>query len=475
MSNQGKVKSLQDVIDTVPSLVDYFYNDTMAPHYRARTSLSAAFIPPEFTNWREEQHAWKETAVLFDQTHHMPELFLKGPDGLKLLTRIGINSFENFTPGKAKQFVACSPSGYVIGDCIVYFLEKDSFELVSGMSVLDWVQFQAESGHYNVSIERDDPTPFNPKGRRALYRYQLEGPSAGKILNEVVEGGMPELPFFRTARLKIRGCDVLALRHGMAGHRGAELSGPYEESATVRAAIIEAGEKHGLRLGGTKSYFSTLYESGWLPYPLPAIYTDDDLRAFREWLPATSWAAQQQLSGSFRSSNIEDYYFTPWGLGYGKILKFDHDFIGRAALANMANGPRHSKVTLVWNRDDVLKVFASQFGHGPRYKALEWPSAYYGWPQFDEVRSADGRPAGVSCHCGYSSNEGEMLSLTVLKDEYAQPGTQVELLWGEPKGGSRKPHVERHEQVKIRATVAPAPYAESVRLLKKAAIAPSVV
>lgn len=475
MTKSSKTESLQDVIDSVPSLVDYFYNETLAPHYRARTGLAAAFIPPEFTNWREEQHAWRETAVLFDQSHHMPELFLKGPDGLKLLTRLGINSFANFIPGKAKQFVACSPSGYVIGDCVLYYLSENSFELVSGMAVLDWVQFQAESGNYNVSIERDDPTPFNPTGRRKLYRYQLDGPSAGRILSEVVEGEAPEIPFFQTARLKIRGCEVLALRHGMAGHRGAELSGPYEESSTVRAAIIEAGGKYGLRLGGTKSYFSTIFESGWLPYPLPAIYTGEELRNFREWLPASSWEAQQQLAGSYRSTNVEDYYFTPWGLGYGRILKFDHDFIGRAALEKLEKGPRQSKVTLVWNRDDVIRVFASQFGPGPRYKALDWPSAYYGWPQFDEVRAADGRLAGVSCHCGYSSNEGEMLSLTVLNDEYATPGTEVVLVWGEPKGGSKKPHVERHEQVTIRATVAPAPYIESVRRLKTAALDKHVV
>jgi vanillate/3-O-methylgallate O-demethylase len=470
MSKASEFRSLQDVIDKVPSLVDYFYNDTLAPHYRARTSLTAAFIPPEFTNWRDEQHAWRETAVLFDQSHHMPEMFLKGPDGLKLLTRIGINSFENFTPGKAKQFVACSPSGYVIGDCIVYCLAENDFELVSGMAALDWVQFQAEIGNYNVSIERDDPTPFNPTGRRKLYRYQLDGPDAGKILNEVVDGGMPEIPFFRTARLKIRGCEVLALRHGMAGHRGAELSGPYEEASIVRAAMLDVGEKYGLRLGGTKSYFSTIFESGWLPYPLPAIYTGDELRGFREWLPATSWEAQQQLSGSFRSENIDDYYFTPWGLGYERILKFDHDFIGREELEKLAARPRQSKVTLVWKSDDVIKVFESQFGRGTRYKALDWPSAYYGWPQFDEVRSANGSLAGLSCHCGYSSNEGEMLSLSVLNDADAKPGTEVTLLWGEPKGGSRKPHVERHEQLRIRATVAPAPYIESVRRLKTATI-----
>ena len=37
-------------------------------------------VPSEFSNWREEQRGWRETAVLFDQSHHMAEITVKGPD-----------------------------------------------------------------------------------------------------------------------------------------------------------------------------------------------------------------------------------------------------------------------------------------------------------------------------------------------------------------------------------------------------------
>jgi glycine cleavage system aminomethyltransferase T len=102
-------KSLQDLVDEKPRLVDYFYNETVAPHYRARTSLTAAFIPPEFTNWRDEQRAWRQSAILFDQSHHMPEMLLRGPDAFRLFDHLGINSLTNFTTDRAKQFVACTP------------------------------------------------------------------------------------------------------------------------------------------------------------------------------------------------------------------------------------------------------------------------------------------------------------------------------------------------------------------------------
>ena len=59
--------------------------------------------------------------------------------------------------------------------------------------------------------------------------------------------------------------------------------------------------------------------------------------AYREWLPANGYEASASLGGSFLSDNIEDYYLTPWDLGYGPVVKFDHDFIGREALEKIAS------------------------------------------------------------------------------------------------------------------------------------------
>lgn len=102
----------------------------------------------------------------------------------------------------------------------------------------------------------------------------------------------------------------------------------------------------------------------------------------------------------------------------------------------------------MWNREDVERVFASQFGPGPRFKAIDFPVAYYAWNQFDEVRSSadpSGDLAGLSCHAGYLNPEGEMLSLAMMNHGHAELGSEVTLTWGEPGGGSRKPQVERHQ------------------------------
>ena len=50
-----------------------------------------------------------------------------------------------------------------------------------------------------------------------------------------------------------------------------------------------------------------------------------------------------RIGGSFVSDNIEDYYMTPYELGYGPFVKFDHDFIGREALEKMRRTSRSAR------------------------------------------------------------------------------------------------------------------------------------
>lgn len=459
-----QTRSLEDRLAGLPDLVDYFYNDTLAPHVKARSGLTP--VPLEQTTWIEEQRAWRNGAVLFDQSHHMPELFVRGPDAIALLGHLGINSFNNFVPGRAKQYVACNPQGYVIGETLMYCHGEKDFELVSGMPLLNWVEYHAQAGGYDVAVERDNHTAANPAGTRLKFRFGMDGPNAGAIFAEAIEGPLPEIKFFNTATVQIAGCEVLALRHGMAGHQGVELSGRYEDGPKVRAELLRIGETHGLRAGGTLAYFSAVSEGGWMASPFPSVFTSPELKAYREWLPSTSWEASAQLGGSFLSDNIEDYYVTPWDLGVDRRIKFDHDFIGRSALEKIAEAPRRGRRTLVWNKEDVARIFASMLEPGLANKTIRLPYASYAYQQYDAVRTADGELAGLSTFCGYTANEAKVLSLAMMNLDQAEIGTELVLTWGEPNGGSRKPQVERHSQTEVRVTVAPAPYAEAVQRLK---------
>ena len=185
------------------------------------------------------------------------------------------------------------------------------------------------------------------------------------------------------------------------------------------------------------------------------------MKTYREWLPATSYEATGSLGGSFESDAIEDYYLSPYALGYGPFVKFDHDFIGREALERMAGQPQRKKVTFAWEAEDILRAWTSMFDPGDPCKYIDLPLSNYSSASYDAVLNG-GKAVGFSMFTGYSYNERMMLSLGVVDPE-VQIGDEVIILWGESDGGTRKPTVERHKQIEIRATVSPAPYSKVVR------------
>ena len=373
--------------------------------------------------------------MLYNQSYHMTDMYLQGPDALRLLSYLGVNSFKGFEPNKAKQFVACNYDGYVIGDVILFYLDQGLFNIVGRPSVHNWVQYHCETGRYDVKLERDERSVARPGSIvRKAYRYQVQGPNAMKVIEKVTSKPAPELKFFNMTTISIAGRDVRALRHGMAGQPGLELFGPWEDGEAVKAAVVGAGGEFGLRQVGARAYSSNTLESGWIPSPMPAVYSGEKMRAYRQWLSANSYEAIASLGGSFDSENIEDYYLTPYDLGYGSIVKFDHDFIGREALEKIANRPHRKKVTLALHSDDVTQAISTMFQKNGRAKYFDFPSAVYSTLPYDKVLR-DGKLAGISTWCGYSANEGKMLTLAMLDEAHSEPGTEVTLVWGEEAAG----------------------------------------
>jgi vanillate/3-O-methylgallate O-demethylase len=448
-------QTLEEKLQTVGNPVEMLRQSQIGPY-------AFPVVRHEFTNWRDEQRAWRETCALFDQSHHMTDLYVEGRDALKLFSDLGVNSFKNFKVNQAKQFVACNPDGYVIGDAILFYLDENRFNLVGRPSAGNWVQYNLEKGRYDAKAERDERSAAN-QGRRKVFRYQVQGPNAVKVMEKATGKTAPDIRFFNMDVFKIAGRDVRALRHGMVGQPGWELFGPWEYGEQVRDAIVEAGREYGIRQVGSRTYPTTCLESGWIPSPVPAIYVGEALKPYRQWLSAKSYEAMASLGGSFYSDDIRNYYLTPYDLGYGPFVKFDHDFVGRQALENMAGNQKRSKVTLVWNGDDVARLFGSLFHAGDAAKYIDLPLANYATLPFDKVLKA-GKNAGLSTYTGYTYNERAIISLAVIDTEYSEPGNKLTLIWGEEGRGSSKPTVERHVQAEIQVTVAPAPISEAARV-----------
>lgn len=434
-----------------------------------RNSQLGAYVYPvvasEFSNWRGEQWAWQHSAVLFDQTHHMVNLYLRGKDALKLLSDTAVNSMQGFTPNKAKQYVPTTPYGHVIGDGIIFYLAPEEFVYVGRAPASNWLRFHAATG-YDVKVELDDRSPMRPMGKpvtRSVWRFQIQGPKAWPIIEKLNGGPLEQLKFFNMSTMRIAGKTVRTLRHGMSGAPGLEIWGPYAQQEEIRAAILEAGKEFGMVPCGGRAYPSNTLESGWIPSPLPAIYTGEKLKPYRQWLGPDSYEATGSIGGSFVSDNIEDYYLNPYEMGYGSFVRFDHQFHGREALERLEPEAQRKKVTLAWNPQDMTKIMASLFNpDGEQYKFFDVPLANYASSNYDRVIDANGKTVGLSMFTGYSYNEKQALSLAMVRPD-TPTGTELRVVWGEENGGTHKTTVEPHRQIEVRAIVSPVPYSRVVR------------
>ena len=437
-------KSLEEKFKNVPNLRDSLRN--------APTGFYVFPVPDEHSNWRDEQWATANTAALFDQSFHMLDVYISGPDKIRLLADTSINNYKNFEPLTAAQYVACNDDGYIIGDGIVFHLQDGSCNLVCKPAAGNWLSFVAETGDYDVEIIRDQRVLENDNPR-LTYRLQVHGPYATKILEKVNGGPLPETKFFGMCEFNIGEHKVTALQHGMAGKvPGMEFWGPFEEREAVRQALIEAGEEFGMKCAGGRVYSTMGPMSGWVGSVMPAIYEGDEMKAFREWLPADGFEGMLSIGGSLMSDNIEGYYMDPWDVGYHRLIDWDHEFKGRDALLKKRDQKHRRKIWLKWNPEDVLKIQGSLLQPGDNYKYLEAPAAHYATIPYDKVE-VDGKPVGLAVYAAYNVTLNGWYSIGIIDEDAVVFGKEAVITWGEPEGVTGKLTVEPHVQTEIRAVM----------------------
>jgi vanillate/3-O-methylgallate O-demethylase len=405
-------------------------------------------VPPEFIGWAVEQGAAFHSVGLSDLSHHMRDLFIEGPDATRLLSDYSANNYENFAVGQAKQFVPVSPGGNIVQDGILMRDAEDRYTLTGPPASQSWILFHGERGGYDVSFQ-DDPDSEFRQGDPVLFRYQVQGPQALALIEKVFGGPLPETKFFHTAPVSLGGRSFRALRHGMAAQAGYEFIGDYADGEFVKEALLVSGEEFGLVQIGARAYATNGVESGWIPTPTPAIYTDPSLLEYRRWLRLFSFEGQKPLHGSFFSPTIEDYYVSPWELGYGRSISFNHDFLGRDALQRAQDKVPRTKVTLELNQDDVREVFGEDVGY----------LLSYGRYRIE----ADRELVGVTFYTTHVDRLGSVLALSLVDSPHAVPGTQVEVIYGDHPGAGTDPEADLGLP-RVRATVQPTPYNEFARI-----------
>ncbi len=407
-------------------------------YFYSRTALEfGSAIPLEYGGWRDEVMSWKRTCYLHSGLNPAFTYRVRGPDALKLFSDLCVNGFSSFPIGSLRHGIMCNDDGLIMAHGVL--LRTGEEEYVTHY-LGPWTDYKLKTGGYDAVGEyvHDE------------FVFQVAGPTSLSVLEAATGECLHDIRFARHRMSVIQGMPVRILRVGMAGTLAYEVHGRIGDVMAVYEALMQAGEPFGITKLGRTGYTMNHTENGFpqLFVHFPAPLHED--RGFMEFQGAQGKRPPPLLAGSM-GDDMSLRYRNPVELGWAHTIKFNHDFIGRAALEREVANPRRKMVTLEWNIDDILDVYASQFRPGEPYMPMEWnhASQFKGGHQMyaDQVLK-NGERIGVSSGRMYSYFYRQMISLCSIDTEHSALGDQVSVLWGDP--GIR--------QKEIRATIARYPY-----------------
>ncbi len=392
----------------------------------------------EGDGWKEESLSWKEGCYIHSGLSGLSEWVIKGPDANKLLSKLSINSCENWNIGKSKHLVMCDDNGLIVNHVLTVRDSNDQFRSFTGMP---WQLYQNMKLKYDVQVFP-----------REISILQIAGPYSLTVLEKVTGVSQRDLGFLEFRPTTIEGIDapIETSRIGMAGTLAYELRGPIEIGPAMYNAVYQAGKPYNIKRLGWRTYVVNHTEGGFPQLGCTFLPSMTD-QGFREFLGV---AGNLAISGSVDPFNFRARFRTPGEVGWNWMAKFNHDFIGRPVIEEEVKSPKRVTVTLRWNPEDVIDTFASLLKPGEEYKTIELPCGQQqpAGGHADHVIK-DGKEIGFSSSTIYSYYYREVISHCVIDIDQAELGNKVTVLWG-----------DYGKKIKeIRATVVRFPYLDLPR------------
>ncbi len=395
-------------------------------------------LPYEYNGVKDEVLASKTSAWIGTQLMMSPIYDVKGPDAVKFLNSICVNDFTKLSSKGIRHAIICNEKGEILTDGVVMKIAEDTYRTYWLNPPIDY--FLQTSG---MDVEGVDMS-----GQE--YFIQISGEKSLEILEKACECDLHDLKFARHCMTKIGDKDMRVLRLGMSGNLAYEVHGPMQDFEEVYQKIWEAGKSFGAKKLGMLAYSGPNHTEAGFPnihihYPLPWFESDPGLAEYlMNNLQLGIFNFNRRLYGSV-GENLETRFVTPYDLGWGFLVNFNHEFTGKKALEEIANNPPRTVVTLEWNGDDVGAVFASQFqGKDVEpYERIDLPvDMYYQdniakFPAEGYIYRADKvmfgeEYVGISTGRSISYYYNTMISLAFIDPEYAVEGKELTLIWGTP-------------------------------------------
>lgn len=410
----GKVPAFTPAIQGQDS---HMIPDSGIQHY---TSLYNVLCNFEYTGWMDECNSIVKTGYIGDWSW-LVKVRITGRDVIKCLEQSTINGYRKFPIGKARHIVSVLPNGKMTGDGIAFREAEDQVLLTAGSTLREGMMIHSEG--CDVKVEDVSAEIFN---------FHVQGPVSTKVIEKLTGEDVSDLPFICFRDVEIAGRKVRLYRGGMSGEVGYELFGDSADGSVIWDAVVKAGEEYGLRQLGLRSMMLNHLQAFF-----PTLWVD--------FLPALVPGA-------------EALHRSPVDYGWDHLVDMTRDFPGKDAILAEREHPHSKGVTLEWNSEDCIQIFASLFDpDNEAFEQMPLPvnTSHYSadGPMCLPVFSGDHRMIGLATNRGYSCQFKKVLSLANLDIDYTKEGTEVFVLYGQ----------EGKRQTMIRARVAQTPYKKDNR------------
>lgn len=401
----------------------------------------AGLHPMEFTNAFDELRGSRETAWLGTALSLSSTVYdVSGPDAIKLLNYVCVNKdFSMQKIGRVRHGLLCNYKGQLLADGLVVRMSEDRFRTYYLAPVL---QYYVE--HLGMDVSGQWITDE--------FFLQLDGPRSLEILEAAAQTNLHAMKFAGRMDAVISGKPVTIIRLGMSGALAYELHGNEKDCDAVYTRILEVGQPFGVKRLGGEQYCENHTPGGYpnqsIHFPFPFLTSGEDMKKFLQntGFFVTADKEHYDFHGS-AADDPENLFVTPYDIKWDYIINYDHDFVGKEALLEIAKNPPRTAVTLEWNLEDVGAAYAAQIRNTNYIIYDDISQKCFNAGSTSKVL-ADKKMIGITSGRVRDYYHASMISLAFIRKEYANEGNELQILWG----------TESQNQRVIRAKVARFPY-----------------
>ena len=233
-------------------------------------------LPVEFSGIKDEHMTVRNAAGVFDVSH-MGEFWIKGPNALELLRKVGSNAPSLLMPGQAQY--SCFPNGRggIVDDYILYCFDQEKYMMVVNAANIekDWEWI---SSHNSMGAELENSSD-------RISQLAIQGPKALEILQKITPVNLSEMKYYTFTVGEFAGVkEVIISNTGYTGAGGFELYMYNEDAETIWNAVFEAGEEYGIKPIGLGARDTLRLEMGYCLYGNDIDDTTSPMEAGLGWI-----------------------------------------------------------------------------------------------------------------------------------------------------------------------------------------------